>query len=139
MTTEEKIFKDIVDYYVRKAVKSAVYRIQRTTKDAMILNKPYLKNLWDEICVQKQSQESIFWSLIDEMVEMTCDLIFEEMSSPIQMAISYKAYSENKPDGEYGIIYHDEGVRLIKEKVYSHAIDYSNKEIEQFKETDYID
>ncbi len=139
MNIEKRILDDIVDYYLDKAVKSAVHRIQRVTKDAMTLNVSYLKNVWDEICVQKQNEECFHWGLIDNMVEMTCELILENMPNPIQMAISYKAYSENFSDGEYGIIYSDDAVRLIKEKLYAFAINYSNHEIERYNEEQYLD
>ncbi len=45
---------------------------------------------------------------------MTCEFIFDNMPTPIQMTISYKAYSERHSDSEYGIIYSDDAVRLIK-------------------------
>ncbi len=139
MKIEEKFLDDIVDYYIDKTVKSTVHNIQRITRDAMTLNVPYLKNVWDEICVQKQNDECFHWGLIDEMVEMTCEMIFEKLPNPIQMAISYRAYSENFSDGEYGIIYADDAVRLIKENLYTYAINYSNKEIERYNEEQYLD
>jgi len=131
MDIDSRLLNQITDYYLEKAVKKAVYIIQRLPKEAMSMNAPYLKNVWDEICVQKQEEECLHWELIDSMVEGVCSSVFDDLPEPIQMALSYQECG-NYRDYEFGFIYPEIVVDLIKGELYRYACDYSNKELEKY-------
>jgi len=136
MRTESLLLKEITDYYLEQSVKRAVYIIQRLPKDAMSMSALYLKNVWDEICVQKQEEECLHWDLIDDMVKDICMDVAEDLPDPIQMALSYQEWDDLR-NYEYGVIYPDIVGDLIQRELYSYACDYRNKDIEKYFDSKY--
>lgn len=78
-----------------------------------------LVNIWEEICVQLQSDYSAMWDLYDETV---CDLVERAVLCLSQYAMAALQYSIDFKESEHGYEYDlDEIVNNIVHRIYEEA------------------
>ena len=108
-----------------------------------------LKNLWDEICVQAQGEQSIFWEmyvdLIDSCIERRADKLKphelmaiwwqkEDLENDMDSFSITKASEDDEPwdSDDYSYLM-EEIVAYIRDKyVMGDALNYSNKAISEY-------
>lgn len=115
-----------------------IRRLQRMTESMQSGDDTPLKNIWDEICVQVQSQESIFWELyLTEIARIIASYV-DELDNHIKQAIwlqtdegvSWECDHENAD-----VVYSsdDDIVEYIMDKfVLPAAADWSNERIKKY-------
>jgi hypothetical protein len=98
-----------------------------------------LKTTWDEICVQVQHQESIFWDDYDEIVRNMIGGYIAELAKYEREAIWMQTDAgidwvceEPKDRAAYPVVDADIINYLIHKYVYSEAADWSNARIEAY-------
>ena len=100
-----------------------------------------LKTTWDEICVQVQYQESIFWDAHDAIVRNLIGSYIAQLAKYEREAIWMQTDAgvdwvgeEPKDRAAYPIVDADIINYLIHKYVYSEAADWSNARIEAYLE-----
>ncbi len=134
---EFKIILDFAHIYIDVIAKKVV-RDLKTLKDKDFLlsgDDSGLENVWDEICVQMQGEQSFHWSIYEDLIEK---VVYEEMKKhdyPIINAINYIGYiALEREDNQIGI---DCGMNEIKSKILTWASDYTNKKIVKFLDSEW--
>lgn len=61
-----------------KLTRSVIRTLQSTTDGRQSGDDSGLKDLWDEICVQVQSQESVYWNLYLDIVDAEIDSLLAQ-------------------------------------------------------------
>ena len=101
-----------------------------------------LANAWDEICVQIQEQESLYWEDYDEMVRLFVASHVEELKLHEKLALWFQTEKSLDRQYEYvekkGTYFSVDDVYIvqyvIQEYLYSKAAHWSNKRIRAFLE-----
>ena len=108
-------------------------------KDTLSGDDSGLKTTWDEICVQVQEQESIFWDIHDEIVRNMIGGCVAELAKYEREAIWIQTdagvdWSLEEPEDReaYPVVDADIIDYLIHKYVYSEAADWSNARIEAY-------
>jgi hypothetical protein len=97
-----------------------------------------LESIWEEICVQVQHQESIFWETYDETVWGTVrgrveDLPkYEREAIWLQTDVGFDWRFEETEDREAYPVSNDDIVNYLVRKLYSEAADWSNSRIDAY-------
>lgn len=121
----------------------------RIIKDLTALNDPnvlqsgedtILKNTWEEICVQVQGEESIYWDIYEETIYNFIKEELEKMPPAISNLICYFGSINNfrLEEEEEGIFIGD-GEDEIYRSVMKAAGDYTNKRIENYLDPSHDD
>lgn len=123
-------------------VKDAIAALEHMDSNEMLSGDDSgLKNVWEEICVQVQDEESFFW---DAYVETMSDLLagfVELLESDARLALwavtdeGWRYVNDHHADGD-GVAdvpaVDDEIVSMLKDKLLSEAASYSNTRIAKF-------
>jgi hypothetical protein len=98
-----------------------------------------LENIWDEICVQIQSEQSILWNLYDSTVRQMVEAEVEKLSPHEREAIwlqtpeadrwEFDEESESKP---YPVCYDDIVGYLVNKHIYHAACNWNNQRIREY-------
>lgn len=103
-----------------------------------------LKSLWDEICVQVQGEESVFWSVYLDMLRVQIQSEVENLDTEIQHAIWLQ--TDKGIDSEIDHVGNemerfceDDIKDYIERIVLSAAADWTNEGIEKYLESEYDD
>ena len=67
----ENITKSRVEAITKKIVRIVIIKLQSYKRDSGMLQSPddcILCNFWDEICVQAQEEEFVFWSVYEDFI-----------------------------------------------------------------------
>jgi hypothetical protein len=143
---------DMGDALSRPAIVSAVAQAaaQRITRKAIrtlqgIKEKlsgddSELKTTWDEICVQVQGEESIFWDSYDETARSIVTGCVSELPKHEREAIWLQTdagidWDCEKPEDRetYPVVHQDVVEYLVCKYIYAAAADWSNARIETYK------
>jgi hypothetical protein len=121
-----------------RATRRVITQLQRLN-DTLSGDDSELENVWDEICVQLQDEESVQWDAYEETVRMLVETIVEKMPQLDRQAIWMQTDAGFKWDGEdpterdpYPVSNEDIVGYIIHEHVYEAAGRWSNKRIRAF-------
>jgi hypothetical protein len=141
---------DQKNIYSKKATKTCkkisthvIRTLQKTTEGMQNVDSP-LKNLWDEICVQVQGQESVMW---DAYLLTIGKLILRELNSidrnikesiwlQTQQGMDWEDENEDKDYEEQepmGVNDDDIVEYILQEFVLAKAADWENKRIQEYQ------
>lgn len=71
MKFQDRIISELAKRECTKIARRVIRRLQKITNALLSGEDTELKNAWDEICVQVQSQESFYWDVyVDEMMRL---------------------------------------------------------------------
>jgi hypothetical protein len=141
MDYRDKIISAVAERECMRISRQVIFILQRLTSGGASGGDSPLKNLWDEICVQVQFQESVMWGLYSETMEQIIDGEIQKSDTAVQQAIWLQtsngfdwAYDqegevETVPCNRQDIIDH-----ILNEYVLSQAADYSNRRIREYLE-----
>lgn len=88
-----------------------------------------LKNVWEEICVQVQTEYSYHWSAYESTIENCIEVVYSKQPEAIRDLINYFGQL-NSNDFTNDDIYTDEdGKEEIKSQILTLAADYNNATI----------
>ena len=92
-----------------------------------------LTNIWEEICVQIQSEYSFQWQSYDNTIDNVITLIFEESPLAVKRLISYiQSVDESSSDQQEPFNYREDwALKAIKQKVMKIAGEYENEAIKK--------
>ena len=117
----------------------------RQSKDSMQSGEDSgLKNLWDEVCVQVQGEESVFWSAYLEHIEAIAEFETSKLSVSTKQAMWLQTECGMgwPSDDEQNEIcpYSDNDIALfvVQDYILSAAANYNNKRIRLFLDRSYL-
>ncbi len=140
MDQERRIISDITRFFTKKLINKLVYKLQRFPKESRLFSEDSrLKNTWDEICVQEQTEKSFFWEIYDETVADLCNDYIQELPIPIQKALEYEECLYSSEDYDRNVLNTHLVVDSLKTALFEYAGNYENKQIRDFIERQYLD
>lgn len=121
-----------------------VAQLAQTTKDSLTKSAGGLSgddsglaNVWEELCVQVQGEESPFWCSYVDFVDDAIRAALANLPLPLQQAVSLTTDVGDEwmdaPDDGVVPRFEDEMVSLVRAAVLRIAADYESSAIERFK------
>jgi hypothetical protein len=134
LNTAYKILSAIADGECRKICRQTIRRLQEM--DAANISD--LENAWNEVCVQVQGQESVFWdTYVDSAVAATIDVV-RRVDGELRKAIWLQTENgqQYQPEGAEEVPdYEDDIAEYIwREYLLRAASDWTNARIRQHLE-----
>jgi len=149
MNYKDKIISDIAESACKIITKKVIRKLQQS-KDMLSGDDTTLKNVWDEICVQVQGEESLMWdayldtissfiehevSYLDDFTQQAIWLQTNEGSNWDEDNEEDYDYKENYRKKNTIFICHDDIVLyILNDYILSSAADWSNKRIREYLE-----
>jgi hypothetical protein len=138
MDYKENIIHYLADRECQKICRKTILTLQKMTEGMQSGEDTPLKNIWDEVCVQIQSQYSLFWDayldtlfgIIVAEVRNLEDYIMQAIWLQTKEALYWEDSDEeigNAPYSEEDITEH-----ILHEYVLSKAADWSNANIREY-------
>lgn len=138
MTAYGSIVIQLARESVSRAARRAIRRLQMDTESRASGPNSGLGNVWDEICVQVQFQESVFWSAYEALVR---DLVAREVEAMPRLELSaiwLETQQGSDWECEHGDsssaipVFGDDVTDYIVRHVMSTAADWSNPRIRAY-------
>jgi len=139
----DKIIKEIAQDHCRKISGKVIRKFKKMKEGMQSGDDTPLKNIWDEICVQVQGEESVFYDIYQYMIRSSIQYEVENLKDEIKQAIWLQ--TDRGFEWEYGDESHAEATcceeditdHIFYKFVLSAAGDWTNKRIEKFLEREF--
>lgn len=135
---ERRIIAELAERVCQRLTRKDTAKLQRMRDGLQSGEDSGLVSIWEEICVQIQGQQSIFWEMYDDIV---CDLIeaeleklpdFERKALWLQTEEGQDWDAEEEAD-----VVSDHIISYLATRIYGRAADWSNRRIRCFQERDF--
>jgi len=144
MDVDRRLVSRIADRECKRILRKVVRRLQRMTSEMQSGDDSCLKNVWDEVCVQVQGQESTVWDAYLDTIRQLISAYLDELDVELKRAIWLQtdagidwATNEDQEDTrEHDIPLPDDTEDItehILADVLSSAADWTNARIERYK------
>lgn len=137
--TEYSILYNLKEYHAKKISAKVIRTLKQLKGDSLLESSDHgLKNTWEEICVQLQEVESVFWNAYDETVEQTINFVFKKVDNEILKFLSIMSddefYVTEKDDFKYEDYPYcsDSACNIVKKEIYSRARMFTNNNIKRY-------
>lgn len=143
MNYRDKIIEDIAEGRCRKISGKVVCELQKMTEGMLSGDDTPLKNVWDEICVQVQGEESIMWdaymdtikSVIQDEVKKLDIQTKQVIWLQTEEGIEWEEGKENQGTPDY--CEDDIAEYILQRFVLPAAANWTNKRIEKYLEREF--
>lgn len=144
MTAVHRLISDIAKETVDRITRRVISKLQRLKNGLLSGDDSGLENTWDEICAQKQSEESFYWEAYDETVRAIVSQQLNEVSRTQLQAIWLQTDA-----GMDWLVDHDEDAPLdvpldrddvlnyVVDELYQLAENWSNRRIRAFLDSNW--
>lgn len=142
MNYRNKIIAGIAESRCRKISGAIVRCFQKMTEGMQSGDDTSLKNLWDEICVQVQGQQSVAWDLYLDTIRLVIQGEVEKLDAQTKQAIWLQTdegidWEMNNEDQDAVTFCEDDITEYILQNfVLSAADNWTNKRIEKYLQTE---
>lgn len=145
MDYRDKLISKLAKTECKRISRKIMRRLMQMDGEMQSGDDSSLKNLWDEICVQVQGEQSIFWSEYLDTVQPLLLLELKKVNVDIKQSIwlqtdeGFDWYLENENADIAPFSDEDISTYIMQEFVLSIAANYNNKRIEKYldREFDY--
>jgi hypothetical protein len=102
-----------------------------------------LLNIWEEICIQFQVEQSIFWPVYQQTIDSLVDAYVEELPKYAQLAIwletheGWECFLDNEYDQANLSINIAMVSNVIKDKLFEIAARYESESLQNYKSTSF--
>lgn len=142
MNPLDKILSDLADHSCERISRSVIRTLTKMTDGMQSEKDSPLKNVWDEICVQVQREESVLWEIYQETIESLIINAVKELDAATQQAIwlqteegwDWKWDHGDEEGASIPITLEPIVVYVLKDFVLAAAADWTNKRIEHYLE-----
>lgn len=134
MATDRKEMLPLATRLSDKIVQKVIDDLMRI-KDTLFGDDSVLENAWEEICVQRQGEESYYWSVYERQIEHTIAFHLKELSGEEQTAMWYDTDAWCDWDEECEPVPPVDLDDIVEEqfgKVLDRAESFTNDNIEKF-------
>lgn len=140
MSAAHRLLNAHADRTAARVVRRSIRSLQQITDARMSGDDSGLANVWDEICVQVQGQESFFWDAYEETAGA---IISAELNAlpPLDRetlwlatddGFSWLLHSEDGDDPEFTPVDIDGSISYLLREVMNRAADWSNPRIRSY-------
>lgn len=98
-----------------------------------------LKNIWEEICVQFQWEESFHWDAYEDLIQKVILGILEKEPRPIIELLAYIGLDDYSEEYENLVLDLDGAMQFVKEELYEEAANFQNGRIKRYLDRNYND
>ncbi|MDP2948406.1 MAG: hypothetical protein Q8P22_02570 [Chloroflexota bacterium] len=143
MDDRDRIIAWISERECKRIARRVLRDLQGITQGMQSGDDSGLANLWDEVCVQVQGQESGMWDyyveMMREMVEQQIRLLSVELTKAIWLQTDNGSHWDFDEDEPADIDYSEDDIvdYILNEFVLKLAADWKNQRIEKFIARDY--
>jgi hypothetical protein len=138
--SEFSILYRLSSFYEKKIVQRVIINLKKLKGNDLLLsgNDSVLMNVWEEICVQTQNEESFHWNLYEDLIKNEISLEFNKLPTEIRTLLNYQGSIEQEEDVETEKeLYDDFGIQLLCLAVETASLDYTNRRISRYLGNDY--
>lgn len=140
----KRIIDGIANRECKKIVSNIICLFQQLTEGMQSGDDTPLNNLWDEICVQVQGEESVFWGAYLEDISLAIKREVGDLDTEIQQAIWLQTdigidWEIDNEGDDMATFCIDDIVDYVQYNVLSAADDWTNEEIEKYLTKEYDD
>jgi hypothetical protein len=137
--SESAVIRAIAEEICQRLTRKMIADLQKM-KDALHSGDgPGLENTWDEICVQVQYEQSIYWDVYDSTVRQMVEAEVEKLSPHEREAIWLQTpeandweFDEESEHDHYPVCNDDIVGYVVKERIYHEAGRYNNQRIREY-------
>lgn len=142
MNYRDKIIEDIAEGLCKKISRKIIRNLQKMTEGMQSGDDTPLKNIWDEICVQAQGEESVMWYAYLDMIRLFIHDEIEKLDGKMKQVIWLQTdegidWEEDKENQDAPVYREDDIAEYILRFVLSTAANWTNKRIEKYFEREY--
>ena len=133
--SEFSILCRLSSYYENSIVQRVIRNLKKLKVDDLLSSgdDSGLINVWEEICVQTQKEESFHWNLYEDLIKNEISLQFNKLPTEIRTLLNYKGSIEQEEDVETEKeLYDDFGIQLLCSAVEIASLDYTNRRISRY-------
>jgi len=137
--SEYSILHNLNKYHINKLCRRVIHQLKRLKGDNLLSgDDSEQKNVWEEICVQLQDEESFFWDVYDETVEQIINFIFKKVDTEILKFLSIMNDDKFEITEEGDFKYEDYNYCIdfacdvVKQEVYNQASMFTNMNIKRY-------
>ena len=138
MGYRDEIISGIADRDCRRVARKVVRALREMTDGMQSGDDSPLRNVWEEFCVQLQSEQSPMWSAYLDTIESIIAGEVEKLDVPRKQAIwlqtndgmDWESENEDQEEAVFdvnGIVDH-----ILHEHILTAAADWTNKRIERY-------
>ncbi len=137
MTPYESVLSAMADAVTRRAAKRVVKRL-RAHPPQHSGDDSGLVNVWEEVCVQVQGEESIFWALyqefVDDAVELECDNMtaLEKQAVWLQTDAGFEWACDVAEDLHEIPVIQDDICEYVRSEVYGAAANEKSRRVQNY-------
>lgn len=141
MRIEQHIVSAWAEQLAGKLIQDAIEALQKMDSAEMLSGDSGLKNVWEEICVQVQGEQSFFWDTYVETIEGLLEGYAELLNPDARIALwavtdqGWDYIADHHADDQGAAqapVEMDAIVDMLKDKVLAAAADFSNQRVERF-------
>lgn len=143
MNYRDKIISEMAGIECKRVSRKVVRELQKMTEGMQSGDDTPLKNIWDEICVQVQGEQSMFWELYLDTVRFFIQAKIEALDAKTKQAIWLQTnegldWAIDNEDRETMAFSEDDIIdHILHDYVLSKAADWTNKRIEKYLEREF--
>ena len=137
--SESVIVRELAESVCRRVARRAIRALQGMTGHLLSGDGSGLRNAWDEICVQVQFEESVYWDAYEQTVEATVAGFVDELPDFECDAVWLQTRAADDWDGKdegrrdpYPVIRSDVVAHIVEQYLYYEADRWSNPQIKQY-------
>jgi hypothetical protein len=137
--SESTILCDLAEGIGRRIARQVIRTLQGMTETRMSGEGSGLTNVWDEVCVQVQFEESVFWDAYAHTVTSLATGEFAKLAEYEKEAVWLQSPEgiswscEDEGERESAPVYDPDAIdHLVREFVYAEAGRWSNPQIRKF-------
>jgi hypothetical protein len=140
VTPEEHIVWELADAEADRVARRVVRGLQKLTGSKLSGDDTPLRDAWDEVCAQVQSEPSFHWDAYDDTVRAYVEAELKRVPDTHLKAVWLQTdsgtdwSSEDDCDGSKIPYVLDEVVGFVTSKVYELAAGWSNRRIRDYLE-----
>src|SRR5262245_17782809 len=141
MDYRDEIISEIAKVECERICRGVIHALQRMTDGMQSGDDTPLKNIWDEVCVQVQLQQSFFWDLYLDTIRLVIRPAVQTLDVSRKQAIwlqtSYGIDWVIENDGPEVPPFCEDDIDdyILNDFVLSKAADWRNKRIEEYLES----
>ena len=137
MDDRDRIITSIAEHECKRIARRVLRDLQGMTQGMQSGNDSGLANLWNEVCVQVQGQESGMWDyyveMMREMIEKQVQMLSVELRKAIWLQTDNGFHWDFDEDEPAEIEYSEDDIvdHILREFVLKLAADWKNRRIEK--------
>jgi hypothetical protein len=143
MDYRNKIISDIAERECKRICRKVILLLQKMTEGLHSGDDSPLRNIWDEVCVQVQFQESVYWDVYLDTIRTIISPAVEALDVSSKQAIwlqtsggmDWEAETEDENDHQQvpSCSVADITEYILNDFVLARAVNWTNQRIERYE------